>query len=303
MAMLRIWRRFGLATFLVGALFFAMACGGDDNSSDTVLKIGGIPDQNVSELEDQFGMIANYLSDTLGMTVEYVPSIDYAAIVTAFQRGDVHLVWFGGLTGVQARDQTPGAEAIAQRPVDANFYANFIVHSSVDAETLEDLRGLSFTFGSESSTSGHLMPRAFLREAGIDPNTDFDGPPGFSGTHDQVYTIVSSGAYQAGVLNEAVWDRAVDERRINTDNVRLLARMGPYYNYNWTVRPDIDEVLGEGTRARITQALLDVSTSDHELADDIMARFGGESIGGFIPASNDLYDGLRLVAEELGILR
>jgi phosphonate transport system substrate-binding protein len=277
------------------------ACGNDDDTPTLV--IGGIPDQDVAQLEDQFGLIVDYLKDTTGFDVRYAPSNDYAAIVTAFQRGDVHLAWFGGLTGVQARAQVPGAEAIAQRPIDAAFYAIFITHSSIEADSLEDLRGLSFTFGSESSTSGHLMPRAFLIESGIDPDEDFDGPPGYSGSHDQVYSVVASGAFQAGALNEAVWDRAVAEGRANTDNLRLVDRVGPYYNYNWTVRPDFDEVFGDGARERVTEALLNVANSDHPLADDIMARFGGSSEGGFIPASNDLYENLRLVAVELGIIR
>ena len=290
-------------TLIATTLLFA-ACGGDDDAADApTLVIGGIPDQEVSQLEQQFGMIRDYLADTTGFNVEYVASNDYAALVTGFRRGDVHLAWFGGLTGVQARDQTPGAEAIAQRPVDAAFYAVFITHASVDAENLEDLAGLSFTFGSESSTSGHLMPRSFLMEAGIDAATDFNGPPGFSGSHDATYTLVSSGAYQAGVLNEEVWELAVADGRVDTDSLRLLARVGPYYNYNWTIQPDFDEQFGEGARARVTDALLGVAESDHELAQDIMERFGGGAEGGFIPASNDLYEGLRLVAVELDIIR
>src|SRR5688572_9876743 len=82
------------------------------------LRIGGIPDQDVARLERMFGLVAAYLERRTGIPVEYVPSNDYAALVSAFQRGDVQLAWFGGLTGVQALEVTPGAHAIAQRPRD-----------------------------------------------------------------------------------------------------------------------------------------------------------------------------------------
>jgi phosphonate transport system substrate-binding protein len=54
---------------------------------------------------------------------------------------------------------------VVQRPRDAEFHSSFIVRADLDVDSLEDLRGKTFTFGSESSTSGHLMPRYFLVQA------------------------------------------------------------------------------------------------------------------------------------------
>lgn len=286
---------------VIGALVLA-ACGGDEEGGGT-LYIGGIPDQDVSALEAQFGLVGDYLADETGLTVEYVASNDYAALVTAFQRGDVHLAWFGGLTGVQARAVTPDAEAIAQRPRDAEFTSVFIVNNDLEAETLEDLRGATFTFGSESSTSGHLMPRHYLLEAGVDAEADFDGQPGFSGSHDATYALVDSGAFQAGVLNEAVWEAAVRDGGVDTDRVRVLMPTPPYYDYNWTIRGDVDETLGEGTREAIVDALLAVSTSDHDAAAEIMETFGGSAPGGFIATENGNYQAIEEVARTLGIIQ
>lgn len=294
--------RRALLPLALATVALALAACGEDAGGET-LRIGGIPDQDVSALEAQFGLVADYLADETGLDVEYVPSNDYAAIVTAFQRGDIHLAWFGGLTGVQARALTPGAEAIAQRPLDAEFQSVFIVNSDVEAEDLEDLAGLTFTFGSESSTSGHLMPRHFLLEAGIDADADFDGAPGFSGSHDATYALVESGAYQAGALNRAVWEAAVRDGKVDTDSVRVLVETPPYYDYNWTIRPDVDEVLGEGTRDAIVQALLGVAESDHEAAAEIMATFGGSAEGGFIATEDANYEAIRAVAQQLGIIR
>ena len=148
----------------------------------TVLRISAIPDQNPEKLNRLYGLVADELSESLGRKVVYVPMVDYSAAVTAFRKGDLDLVWFGGLTGVQARLQTPGARVLAQRDVDAAFHSLFIGNREAtaglqpirSAADLKQLRGRRFTFGSESSTSGRLMPQYFLQQGGV-KLTDFAG--------------------------------------------------------------------------------------------------------------------------------
>lgn len=73
-----------------------------------------IPDQDTARLKERFDKIAEYLSDILGISVEYVPVKSYAASVAAFKNNEVQLAWFGGLSGVKARRGVPGSKAIAQ---------------------------------------------------------------------------------------------------------------------------------------------------------------------------------------------
>ena len=128
-----------LALLLAGIL---TGCGSDgDTGSKKTLYIGGVPDQDTSLLVRRFDGVAEYLSGELGVEVRYKFSIDYAAVVTAFANEDIHLAWFGGLTGVQARKAAPGAQAIAQRPSDAEFTSVFIVGKDIPAQGLQDLVG------------------------------------------------------------------------------------------------------------------------------------------------------------------
>ena len=275
---------------------FAAACGSDDAKGET-LYVGGVPDQDTALLVRRFGSLAEYLDERLDVEVEYVPSVDYAAVVTGFRNGDIHLAWYGGLTGVQARNAVPGARAIAQRPRDERFLSVFIVGSGVDAASLADLQGLTFTFGSESSTSGHLMPRHYLLRAGVDPDADFRGLPNFSGSHDKTWKLVESGAYQAGALNEAVWSRAVDEGRVDVGKVRLLQTTEPYYDYNWTVRPDLDDTFGIGFTDRLRDALLTMSEDADGRA--LLQAFQTDS---FIATDNENYAAIEDVARGLGMI-
>jgi phosphonate transport system substrate-binding protein len=172
--------------------------------------IGAIPDQDPELLQRRFSLLADYLSDELGIPVEYIPVTDYAASVTAFRVGDLDMVWFGGLTGVQARLQVDDARAILQRDGDDQFHSVFIANLDSGLEPFDDindlskLEGHSFTFGSESSTSGRLMPQYYLGQAGVEL-ADFKGEPGFSGSHDTTIELVEAGAYEAGVLKMSTW--------------------------------------------------------------------------------------------------
>lgn len=270
-------------------------CSSDKDGSPPTLKFAGIPDQNATELARRYDALTDYLSEELDVDVEYVPSVDYAATVTAFEQDEVQLGWFGGLTGVMARLEVSGSEAIAQRIRDEKFHSVFIVNTNVNAEALTDLKGLTFTFGSELSTSGHLMPRFFLDEVSVDPERDFKGGPSYSGSHDKTWKLVESGAFEAGALNEAVWQAAVDEGKVDTSKVRVLQMTEPYYDYNWTVRGDVESRYGRGFKKKLQQVLLDID----EKRPVLMQLFSDEA---FIVTTNDNYKAIEDVATNQGII-
>ena len=291
-----------LFLFLVTLPLALAGCGGGSTSDDLpTLKVGGIPDQDTARLARRYQGFSDYLSQELDVKVEYVPSVDYAAVVTAFTQDELQLAFFGGLTGVQARLRNPGATAIAQREHDAKFHSKFVVRTDLPIQSMEDLAArssdLTITFGSESSTSGHLMPRHFLAEAGINPDTDFRGVPNFSGSHDLTWQLVEGGSYDVGALNEDVWDRAVREDRADTTRVREFYTTPDYYDYNWTVRANLDEVYGEGFTNRIQEALLKLSTDEH---GEILELFSTEK---FIATENANYEAIEEVARAQGLIQ
>ena len=285
--------------FVFGLLLLALlAC---DTSSVPVLKVGGIPDQDSARLVRRYDVFSAYLSRELGVDVEYVPSADYAAVVTAFGQNQLQLAFFGALTGVQARLQNPGAVAIVQRENDAEFNSKLIARPELNLDSLEDLKAnasdLTITFGSESSTSGHLIPRYFITEAGIDPDEDFRTSPSFSGSHDKTWQLVQGGSYDIGALSEDVWNRAVREGKVSPDAVEEFYTTPDYFNYNWTVQGNLDQVYGDGFTARIKSALLNLGPAEH---GEIMELFSTEK---FIETNNANYQAIESVARDLDLIR
>lgn len=270
---------------------------GADAAFDGPLVIGAIPDQDPELLVRSYGLLADYLSEELGIEVEYRPVTEYEAAVTAFKVGDLDLVWFGGLTGVQARLQVDGATAIAQRDIDPEFTSVFIAGTDTGIEPVEEVGGLdqlagrSFTFGSDSSTSGRLMPQFFLDQAGVTLD-DFDGEVGFSGSHDTTIELVESGTFEAGVLNSQVWESRVAEGAVDTDAVQVVLETPEYYDYHWVARPELDEDL----QARIVDALRALDPDDPDDAA-ILEFFGSEA---FIPTEDANYVQIEQVARDIG---
>jgi phosphonate transport system substrate-binding protein len=272
-------------------------------ASTRTLHIGAIPDAAPEKLQQTNQAMATYLGHALGVKVEYVPVNDYAAAVTQFRTGDLDLVWFGGLTGVQARLQTPGATVLAQRDIDDAFHSVFIVNTSTGIAPmaavgdLSKLKGLRFTFGSESSTSGRLMPEFFLDQAGIDPRTDFAGAPGYSGSHDKTLDLVAAGTFQAGVLNEQVWKRRAADGSVDTTKVVEVLRTPAYRDYHWIAGPDTDRRFGAGFTDKIRAVLLNAA-SDPD-GTKVLGLLGGKA---FIAASPANYTEIEAIGRKLGLI-
>ena len=267
------------------------------------LTIGAIPDQDPEVLQRLYGTLADYLTDELGVTVEYVPVTDYAAAVSLFRAGDLDLVWFGGLTGVQGRLQVDGAEAILQRGIDENFHSIFIANTASglvpvgEIDGLAQLAGRRFTFGSEASTSGRLMPQFFLDQAGVSVD-DFAGEPGFSGSHDKTIELVAAGTFEAGVLNEQVWTSRTEAGEVDPTKVTAIFRTPAYHDYHWVVRPDVSERLGADIVERIQAAFVGLDAADPREAE-ILELFGADK---FIESDNGNYGQIEEVARELGLV-
>ena len=246
------------------------------------LKVSAIPDEAPTELQRKFAPLGKYLEKETGMKVEFIPVTDYAAVVESLATGKIDMAWLGGFTYVQAKLRTNDrAVPIAQRQEDTAFTSRFVT-SDPGVKSLADLRGKTFAFGSPSSTSGHLMPRYFLLQAGIDLDKDFKNVA-YSGAHDATAAFVQSGKVDAGVLNASVWDKLVEQKKIDPGKVWVIATTPPYFDYNWTVRGDLDTALIK----KLTDAFLKLDPENPEHKEILSLQRASK----FVPTKPENYAG------------
>jgi phosphonate transport system substrate-binding protein len=258
-----------------------------------VLRVSAIPDEAPTELQRKFTPLGNYLAQKLNMKVEFTPVTDYAASVEGLINNKLDMVWFGGFTFVQAKVRSGNKVVpLVQREEDEQFKSVFIT-TDKSISKLEDLKGKTFSFGSESSTSGHLMPRSFLLAAKVNPDVDMKRIA-FSGAHDATLAAVSGGKVDAGALNISVWEKLVSQGKVDTTTVRVFYTTPGYYDYNWTVRADMNPVL----RKKITDAFLALNANDVQGKEILQLQRATR----FIPTKAENYATIEAAAKNAGLL-
>ncbi len=263
-------------------------------NAENVFRVTAIPDESPTALATKAAPLMKYLEKTLGMKVEFTPVTDYAASVEALANKQVDLAWYGGFTFVQANVRSGGRVIpLVQREEDEKFRSVFIT-SDPSIKTLADLKGKNVSFGSQSSTSGHLMPRSFLLAAGIDPDKDFKRVA-YSGAHDATIAAVAAGKVEAGALNISVWEKFVAEGKVDTNKVKVFFTTPTFYDYNWTVHADMPAVM----REKLTKAFLSLDKSTPEGKEILELQKATR----FIPTKAENYKGIEQAARNIGLLK
>ncbi|MBZ8138345.1 putative selenate ABC transporter substrate-binding protein [Rubrivivax gelatinosus] len=275
----------------VAALAAAFAAAGAH--AQQVLRVTAIPDESPTELARKAAPLVKYLESKLAMKVEYTPVTDYAAAVETLVNRKIDLAWFGGFTFVQASIRSGGQVVpLVQREEDQKFRSVF-VSADPAIRTLADIKGRDFSFGSQSSTSGHLMPRSFLMQAGIEPDRDFRRVA-YSGAHDATVAAVAAGKVAAGALNISVWDKLVAENKVDTRRVHVVYTTPPYYDYNWTVHAQMPAAL----REKIKAAFLALSRDSAEGREVLELQRATR----FVPTQPENYKGIEAAARAAGLI-
>ncbi|MFT7772390.1 putative selenate ABC transporter substrate-binding protein [Roseateles sp.] len=280
---------------LARGVVMSLALAGVAAQAQQVLRVTAIPDESPTELARKFAPLGQYLESKLGMKVEWTPVTDYAAAVETVVNKKIDLAWFGGFTFVQANVRSGGKIVpLVQREEDEKFRSVFITDARSGIARLEDLKGKTLSFGSQSSTSGHLMPRSFLLAAKINPDADLKRVA-FSGAHDATIAAVASGKVDAGALNISVWEKFVAEKKVDPAQVKVFYTTPPYYDYNWSVHAEMPQALQDKIKAAF-------------LALDPATPQGKEILGlqratRFIPSKPENYSGIKAAAENAGLLK
>lgn len=252
--------------------------------STGILRIGVLPDQDPEALKKRFKPVLDYLSEKLQLTCELIVPESYPDLLELFHEQKVDLAYFGGYSYVKAR-QRDGAIPLVMRRIDTRFTSLFIVQASNPAQTLESLENKSIAFGSSLSTSGHLMPRHFLRQKNITPESFFSSVQ-YSGAHDKTAYWVRDGEVDVGVANATTIRSMLENGLIKPNEIRVLWETPPYADYVWAIRPQFAESFNKDIRDAFLQ--LSATNADHSKILKNLNAIGylPADPGDFLPLAN-----------------
>ena len=299
-------RRWRLLIAAVAVALVATACGTSSGSTavtgtemPSVLRVGIIPNIAPDDQRAKYEPLREHLQTELGTEVELFVATDYAGVVTALTGGKIDVAYLGGLTYVQAEQQSdvvPLVTEVDRETGTTKYESAIVVRSDSPLQTVKDLldSGGTFAFGDVSSTSGSLYPRIMLDEAGAEcsSSTIADCPPlaktTFTGGHDATAKAVVAGSVDAGGLELRILHRLEKDGSVDPGALRVIATKD-VIGYPWVARA----ALGEQTLNKVRDAFLAID--DPTLLDLLRAKK-------YEAVTAADYDEVRQQAEALGLL-
>jgi phosphonate transport system substrate-binding protein len=280
---------------LAGLLLLLLAAcndGGSKTPASAVLRVSMIPTTDPAKALRENQPLIEYLDAAVGRTVTMTIPTNYAAVVEALVNDQVDIAYLGGFTYIQASARA-NVVPLVQRERDQNFHSVFVTQPGQPIQTLADLAGHTFAFGDVNSTSGHLMPESFMREANVPPEVMAKAL--YTGGHDATLLAVANGKVDAGALDEAVFQRMIKEGKVDPNKVRVFHRTAPFFDYVWVARKGLDPAIATA----FSRALLDLTPDDPKKKTvlDIL------SASHYVKADDANYEKLRRVARQAGLLK
>lgn len=283
---------FLIIIFILTALFSCNLNKDDDEIAISTLRIGILPDESRVKLIERYTPLFDYLARETGIPYELIIPGNYDELLELFHTNKIDLAYFGGFTFIKA-NIIDNAVPLVMRDVDTRFTSYFLVKGDCPAENISDFRDKKISFGDSLSTSGHLMPRYFLKEMDIVPE-DFFNDVLYSGRHDLTAEWVRDGTVDLGVANSLVVNKMYREGRLSYKEVRILWETPPYPDYVWALRP----VFNKDFRIKLSNAFLNLSMTNRE---HVMILKGVDA-GSFLPVRIKDFSKLKDIVYELELM-
>jgi phosphonate transport system substrate-binding protein len=268
------------------------SCKRSPDGSQQRLRMTMIPTTDPGKVVRESQPLVSYLEKETGAKIELTVPTNYAAAVEAIASDQVDIAYLGGFTYVQASKRA-GVVPLVQRERDQNFHSVFITQQDSKIASLDDLKDHTFAFGDVNSTSGHLMPEYFMREAKVDP--DVIARAIYSGGHDATALAVANRKVDAGALDETVYQRMVKDGKIDPSQVKVFYTTPPFYDYIWVARKGLDQKLADAFSAAFLK--LDPNNPTHKPILDLLTATK------YVKAVDSDYAKLRQAAIDSGLLK
>ena len=199
----------------------------------TSINIAMSPSQSSAEQKQKRQLLANYLEEQLGLSVNIEIPPDYQTAIDLIAEDKVQMAYLGPLSYVQARQRNFQLEplvAYIDKRTGRPWYTSVIVaNSEKGIKEIADLSGKRVGFVNPSSTSGYLVPVAHLKSNNIDPEQDF-AELKYTGSHNKNAAALESGELDAIGINKPTYLKALKSGQLPAEKYQVLWESDPIPN-------------------------------------------------------------------------
>lgn len=185
-----------------------------------VIRLGLTPWEEAEEMIENFQPFVDYLEESLNVKIEPFVALDYGGVIEALRAGHLDVAMLTPFVTVLGRLEADVYPVVTFVPPSQ---AVIITYEGSGVETIEDLRGKSFSFVDPASATGYLLPAAMLKRMGYDPDTFF-GRVVFSGGQNTAALAVQNKTMPGAAMATIIYDRMVADGQIDPDVVKIIAR-------------------------------------------------------------------------------
>ena len=300
-------------TILVAAVIFLLLPDGEDETSiveggeafaeevvepiitsGEPLPLGWAPTIDPRVLAEEVQPLHDYLERVTGRPIPLVMADSYTDLSNKLRKGEIAAAMLPPTLFIMTTTIDPNVEMLVYREYDGTVTSDayLLVRRSDGISSLEELEGEMFCFVDQASTSGHLLPRHFIREQGYDPD-EFIGNIHWSGDHFQSIRDLLSGRCKAAAVYSGAFLSA-DEYNIRAGQASTLALTGQLPQDVIAVNTS----LPADDRALLRDALLDF---DPEVEFGISRLGTNQRITGFLEEDQGHFDALREIILREGL--
>jgi len=295
------WR--GVMGIFLLALVLAAGC-----RSKTALDANGVPytlvvavfeGDNPGETSKVLDQVKPYLEKKLGMPVEFQKSTDYTTVIEALLSGKAHMAYMSPFSYILATQKQKLVPLVAPgfngKP--ATYRSILFANPHTGLQTMDDVKAkshsLTLCFADPASTSGHLIPMAYLTSVGLDPKTAWKQTM-FAGTHYASVLAVKSGKVDVGCSYQLGYDKMIREGILHEGDVKILWTSDPIVESPICIRPEVNADFIE----KVRQAYMNMKRDNPVLFHDYMAMYFAKRADSmdYLPVYDTMYDGLRKIA-------
>jgi phosphonate transport system substrate-binding protein len=266
-----------------GKLVIAIYAGGDNPGA-------------VKSAMAQFG---DYLEKKLGMPVEFNFSTDYTSVIEAIRAKKAHIAYlspFSYVLASQTHDITPIA-TLGENGKQQMYHSVIFTNPGTGINSMADVKAkakkLTLCFADPASTSGHLIPRAYLVTLGLNPDSAFKQVI-FAGSHPASVLSVASGKIDIGCSTlEYGLQKLERGGELKAGQVKVLWESDPIVSAPIVVRNDLNKAFVK----KIQNLYLDLAKDNPAVFAAYIKLYHPKLNGlSYMTVQDSMYNGLRKIA-------
>jgi phosphonate transport system substrate-binding protein len=226
-------------------------------SPEHPIKVLFVPSVDANVITTGGEVMAQALNEATGLTFEVSVPTSYAATIEEMCASPTDTIGFIPAFGYVLANDLCGVD-VSQRAVRRGwgvYWTMFVVPRDSDIQELADLEGKKWAYPDAGSTSGYLVPKVMLDEAGITPGETLE-----AGGHPQAVRAVYNGEADFGTAfyspwaapeGAAKWDRGMDPEvpvdvktcALNDDKSKLLCEGYRVLDARANIREEFPDVI------------------------------------------------------------